>query len=213
MGLADCGGRPDLPDTQMRRITQGDKLQKYREFYAGEGELSSEEKDYLTRYEDIQEKLEDEEYTRSDVVKYVQNRYQVSKQMANRLVNEAADLYGDIVEVHKKAERGFQIAKLQRAASIALNPPDQTTVDEEGNLKTFPGEQDLAAYERIMNQINKLQGLYEQDPEETEDPAAYEVPAVITYEVLDIPYEDVTTNPAHPDQSGAAGLPAGTPAE
>ncbi|MDR6195647.1 hypothetical protein [Siphonobacter sp. SORGH_AS_0500] len=203
----------------MKRIGNKDKLQKYRQYYTGDYQLSEEEEDYLARYEDIQDKLSDDDYTRSDIVKYVMRRYGVSKQMANRTVNEASDLYGDMVEVHKKASRAFQIEKLQRAANLCLNPPASVTLDHdddgEGGRAVIEFEPNMNAYERIMNQINKLQGLYTEDPDQVDDPEAYEVTTNFHYEAVeDIAYEDVTPKQQeNQSQQGTIGLPESTSEE
>lgn len=184
----------------MQELPGNDKLQKYRLFYTGDYQLTKDEEDYLARYEDIQDKLTDDDYTRSDVVKYVMKRYGVTKQMANRTVNEAADLYGSMVEIHRKAARSFQIEKLQRAASLCLNPG----TDPETGADLPP---DLSNYEKIMNQINKLQNLYEPDPEETDDPAAYEVPTTFIYQAVeDVEYEEV--KPGDSNDSGQSSTKA-----
>ncbi|PMD97418.1 hypothetical protein BWI97_07245 [Siphonobacter sp. BAB-5405] len=199
---------------------KNEKLDKYKLYYTGDMILSEEEMTYLSRYEDIQDKLADDGYTRSDVVKYVMTRYKVSKQMANRVVNEAADLYGSTIEIHRKAERSFQIEKLQRAASMCLSPG----TDPESGMD-LPA--DLGNYERIMNQINKLNNLYEPDPEQTDDPKAYDVVTHFQYEAIeDTTYEEVTEadsteqtsddaaqHSENPSESGTIAIPESTSTE
>ena len=83
---------------------QSDKLQKYREYYAGDYVPTEDEQRYLLRYErviallDFGKPDDDGNYMgpwkRAEVVKFIQDHYQVSMQMSNRIVNEALELYG-----------------------------------------------------------------------------------------------------------------------
>jgi hypothetical protein len=173
---------------------QPDKLQKYRDYYAGEYVPSEEEQGYLLRYErvialiDFGKAADDGSYTgpwkRAEVVKFIQDHYHVSMQMSNRIVNEAMELYGDIHEMSLRAKKSFRIQHLEKREAEAAQMGD------------------YIASARLNDQINKLMNAYDEIREEDEDQTDYSVPASISYEAIDTPYEDVSNKPVQSIQSG-----------
>ena len=163
---------------------QSDKLQKYRDYYAGDYIPTQEEQYYLLRYErviamlDGGQKDEDGHYTgpwkRADVVRYIEEQYKVSMQMSNRIINEAMELYGDIQEISLRAKKAFRIQHLEKREAEAAQMGD------------------YIASARLNDQINKLMNAYEQIKEEDQDDTDYTVPAAFSYEAIDTPYEDVS---------------------
>ena len=162
-----------------------DKLQKYRDYYAGDYVPNEDEQVYLTRYERVIALVDfgrsdprDGTYTgpwkRAEVVKFIQDHYQVSMQMSNRIVNEAMELYGDIHEMSLRAKKAFRIQHLEKREAEAAQMGD------------------YIASARLNDQINKLMNAYDEIREEDQDDTDYTVPASFSYEAIDIPYEDIT---------------------
>ena len=162
---------------------QPDKLQKYREYYAGDYVPTEDEQRYLLRYErvialfDFGKPDDDGNYMgpwkRAEVVKFIQDHYKVSMQMANRIVNEALELYGDIHEISLKAKKAFRIQHLEKREAEASQMGD------------------YIAAARLNDQINKLMNAYDEIKEEDVDDTDYSVPASFVYEAIDTPFEDV----------------------
>lgn len=176
---------------------QPDKLQKYRDYYAGDYIPTIEEQAYLQRYErvialvDFGQADDDGHYCgpwkRAEVVKFIQDHYQVSMQMANRIVNEAMELYGDIHEMSLRAKKAFRIQHLEKREAEAAKMGD------------------YIAAARLNDQINKLMNAYDEIKEEDQDETDYTVPASFTYEAIDTPYEDIPRS--HQAQSLANPVP------
>lgn len=164
---------------------QPDKLQKYRDYYAGDYVPTEAEQAFLLRYERVialvdfgRADSEDGTYTgpwkRAEIVKFIQDHYQVSMQMSNRIVNEAMELYGDIHEMSLRAKKAFRIQHLEKREAEAAQMGD------------------YIASARLNDQINKLMNAYDEIKEEDQDDTDYTVPASFSYEAIDTPYEDVS---------------------
>ena len=161
---------------------QPDKLQKYRDYYAGDYVPTEAEQVFLARYERVIAlvdfgKTDDDNGTytgpwkRAEVVKFIQDHYQVSMQMSNRIVNEAMELYGDIHEMSLRAKKAFRIQHLEKREAEAAQMGD------------------YIASARLNDQINKLMNAYDEIKEEDQDDTDYSVPSSFTYEAIDTPYE------------------------
>lgn len=164
-----------------------DKLQKFRDYYAGERELDEEEKRSLDRYERVMLLFEQNEpseenpvWTRSSIVKFVRNNYKVSVQMANRIVNEALELFGDMQQLSLRARKAFRLQHLERREKDAVNARDHI------------------AAARLNDQINKILGTYNEEKTTEEDLTDYTVPATLNYEVIDVPHEVIRHDTPQP---------------
>lgn len=164
-----------------------DKLQKFRDYYAGERELDEEEKRSLDRYERVMLLFEQNEpneenpvWTRSSIVKFVRNNYKVSVQMANRIVNEALELFGDMQQLSLRARKAFRLQHLERREKDAVNAGDHT------------------AAARLNDQINKILGTYNEEKTTEEDLTDYTVPTTLNFEVIDVPHEIIRHDTPQP---------------
>ncbi|WP_428657589.1 hypothetical protein [Runella sp.] len=160
-----------------------DKLQKYRDYYAGAAELDAEEKTYLDRYERVmllfeQNEADEEQpvWTRAAIVKFVREKYKVSVQMSNRIVNESLELFGDMQQLSLRARKAFRLQHLERREKDAVR------------------EGDHMAAAKINDQINKILGTYSEEPQEKDD-TDYSVPLSVVFQPIDVPYELVTDTP------------------
>lgn len=176
-----------------------DKLQKYRDYYAGERELDEEEKRSLDRYERVMllfEKNEGDEeqpvWTRSAIVKYVREHYKVSVQMSNRIVNEALELFGDMQQLSLRARKAFRLQHLERREKEAVEAGDHM------------------AAARLNDQINKIHGTYNEEKTTEDDLTDYTVPTTLNFQVIDVPYEIIRHDTPQPM---AGQLPERTPAD
>lgn len=184
--------------TKLIRINQeDDKLQKYRDFYAGVAELDPDEKKYLDRYERVMLLIEQNQidtenpiWTRAGIVKYVREHYKVSIQMSNRIVNEAIELFGDMQQLSLRAKKAFRVQHLEHREKEAIAAGDH------------------AAAARINDQINKILGTYADEPDEKDD-TDYSVPAILSFQVFDSPYELIPDIP----QPMAASVPPSPPTD
>lgn len=173
-----------------------DKLQKYRDYYAGAADLDEEEKKYLDRYERVmllfeQNEADEEQpvWTRSAIVKFVREHYKVSVQMSNRIVNEALELFGDMQQLSLRARKSFRLQHLERREKDAVASGDHM------------------AAARLNDQINKILGTYNEERTTEEDETDYSVPTTINYEPIDVPYELI---PDHPPKPVANRIPEST---
>lgn len=173
-----------------------DKLQKYRDYYAGAAELDAEEKTYLDRYERVmllfeQNEADEEQpvWTRAAIVKFVREKYKVSVQMANRIVNESLELFGDMQQLSLRARKAFRLQHLERREKDAVR------------------EGDHMAAARINDQINKILGTYNEEKTTEEDLVDYTVPTTLNFEAIDVPYEIIRHDTPQPV---AGQLPEGT---
>lgn len=164
-----------------------DKLQKYRDYYAGECELDVEEKKYLDRYERVMLLFEqnepDEEqpvWTRAAIVKFVREHYHVSVQMSNRIVNEALELFGDMQQLSLRARKAFRLQHLERREKEAIAAGDHM------------------AAARLNDQINKIHGTYNEEKTTEDDLTDYTVPTTLNFEVIDVPHEIIRHDTPQP---------------
>lgn len=171
----------------IRLKPEADKLQKYRDYYAGHGTLDPEERRSLDRYERVMLLFEQNEanekepiWTRAAIVKYVREQYGISIQMSNRIVNEALELFGDMQQLSLRARKAFRLQHLERREREA----------------TEAGEFQAAA--RLNDQINKILGTYEDESKAEEDDTDYTVPATLNFGVIDVPYEIIRHDTSQP---------------
>lgn len=164
-----------------------DKLQKYRDYYAGATDLDAEEKKYLDRYERVmllfEQNQPDEEqpvWTRAAIVKFVREHYKVSVQMSNRIVNEALELFGDMQQLSLRARKAFRLQHLERREAEAIQAGDHM------------------AAARLNDQINKIHGTYNEEKTTEDDLTDYTIPTTLNFEVIDVPHEIIRHDTPQP---------------
>ncbi|MDF7817940.1 hypothetical protein P1X15_10050 [Runella sp. MFBS21] len=182
----------------VRLLPDEDKLQKYRDYYAGTTDLNEEEKKSLDRYERVmllfgQNEPDEAEpvWTRAAIVKFVRQNYHVSIQMSNRIVNEALELFGDMQQLSLRARKAFRLQHLERREKDAVAAGDHI------------------AAARLNDQINKILGTYNEEKTTEEDLTDYSVPPTLNYEVIDVPYEIIRHDTPKPV---AGQIPPSSPA-